>query len=379
MIRFIKNFTALFVNLCVIVFLIIVLIVISIIKASPDSAEIYTQTFIKFYQTTFGSISNVIPFSMTEVILILFVGACIFFLVLAIINLCKLRLIRCLTRVVSLAVTILSFITLYNVTASVQYNRKPIDLPFYTGEVIKEDFVEIVDKYLDDFNYCSSLLSYNEEGGVISPYTFDELKVIIKKDYELLKDNPYYNTFDTNPKQMTLLGWLYRELNITGFYFGIAGESNVNTLCTDAELPFVMAHEMAHGKGVMRENDAQLVAAYITLNSSDYYVRYSGYINTFSALMGVLNYTGNDDDYANAYYRIDKNILNDYDYINKYWSKYNLLDRIGEWWNNLYLMMSGNKGTGEYQDKPPVIDEDTNEIIYLSNYQKIYFEMFYNG
>lgn len=375
---FIKNFKALFINLCVIVFLIVILIVISLIKLNVDASEAYTKTFINFYQVVIGSINNIIPFSMTELLLILFVISCIFFLVLAIINLCKKRFMTSLTRVVNLSLTIVSFITLYNLTAGVQYNRKPLELPYYEGEVIKEDFVDIVNYYLADYNNCSNLLSYNDEGGVISPYSFDKLKSIIQKDYEILKDNTYFNSFITNPKEMALLGWLYRELHITGFYFGIAGESNINTLSTDAELPFVIAHEIAHGKGVMRENDAQVVAAYITLHSSDPYVRYSGYINTFASLMNILKYTDNKSDYSNAYNKINQNILNEYKYISAYWAKFDFFSKIGEWWNNLYLYLSGNKGTGEYDDKPPVIDEETNQIINLSNYQKIYFEIYYN-
>jgi adenosine deaminase len=40
----------------------------------------------------------------------------------------------------------------------------------------------------------------------------------------------------------------------------------------------------------MREEDAQLTALYITLNSDDIYLRYSGYTYSYYAIRNIYNY-----------------------------------------------------------------------------------------
>ena len=49
-----------------------------------------------------------------------------------------------------------------------------------------------------------------------------------------------------------------------------------------------------------------------------------------------------------------------------------------EWINNLYLKSSGTEGTGSYNDTDTEIDHETEEVIYFSTYQKLYFAIYYN-
>ena len=150
----------------------------------------------------------------------------------------------------------------------------------------------------------------------------------------------------------------------------------VKLIMTNGEHPFTLAHELAHSKGVMRENDAQLLAAYICLNSEDYFIRYSGYLYTFSSILNLMNYTGVKDDYSNMYKQMDKNILANYRYINKFWDEHNLLEAIGEFFNNLYLNLFGKESTDDYQDPPPQVDDSTQEITHFSRYQQLMFQKY---
>jgi hypothetical protein len=171
--------------------------------------------------------------------------------------------------------------------------------------------------------------------------------------------------------------FLYVEFQITGVYFGSLGESNYDKYMTSAEFPFTFAHEIAHSKGVMRENAAQMVAAYICLNSDDIYLRYSGYIYTFNSLLQLAKYTGNKNDYKELYNMMNPKILDNYDQISDYWKKHDFLSDFAEFWNNLYLKIFGSESTDEYEDKPPVVNPDTNEITSFSKYQKLYFKAYY--
>src|SRR5438270_3510705 len=80
------------------------------------------------------------------------------------------------------------------------------------------------------------------------------------------------------PKPVYFSGFLTR-LGISGVYFPFTAEANYNVDVPDFQLPFTMAHEMAHQRGVARESEANFVAFLVCVNSSDPFVRYSGYRN----------------------------------------------------------------------------------------------------
>jgi len=78
------------------------------------------------------------------------------------------------------------------------------------------------------------------------------------------------------PKPVYLSGLLTR-FGISGIYFPFTSEPNYNADVPDFQLPFTIAHEMAHQRGVARESEANFVAYIVCVNSRDPSVRYSGY------------------------------------------------------------------------------------------------------
>jgi hypothetical protein len=78
------------------------------------------------------------------------------------------------------------------------------------------------------------------------------------------------------PKPVYFSGVMTR-LGISGIYFPLTAEPNYNAEVPDFQLPFTMAHEMAHQRGIARESEANFVAFLVCVNSGDPFVRYSGY------------------------------------------------------------------------------------------------------
>lgn len=74
--------------------------------------------------------------------------------------------------------------------------------------------------------------------------------------------------------------------HISGVYTFFTGEANVNVNYPDFNTPFTMAHEMAHQRGIAREDEANFVAFLVCMESDDEYIRYS-------ALTNMLQYMGN--------------------------------------------------------------------------------------
>lgn len=77
----------------------------------------------------------------------------------------------------------------------------------------------------------------------------------------------------------SIYGYFMQHLGIQGYYNPITGEAQVNRYLPPFMLPFVMVHEMAHQAGIAAEDDANLLAYTISVQSGDPSFRYSAYLN----------------------------------------------------------------------------------------------------
>ena len=354
--------------------LVISLIVFSSLKNDPYLAEWWTLNIGRGYTAFFGTINEKIPFSITEVIITLLVIASITLLCQFFIRLKKKRFLRSITKIATIGIIWCSVLSIYSLSVEFAYNRYPVQIEIYEDKVQEQYFYEISNYFIEDFAYCSEQLEYNENGDIVMPYDRSKLNIRLQEEYKKL-DSPYYSSYTATIKPM-FYSWIYSMFGISGWYFGPLGEGVVNVDASNAETPFCYAHEMAHGKGVMREDDAQMVAAYICLNSEDPYLRYSGYLYTYGAALAMATYSDVKGAYNEIVAKVNNNIRGNLSYISARWKELGLMNKIGDWINNLYLQMSGDKdGTGSYEDTKPEFD-DTGKVIALSRYQKLLVQIF---
>ncbi|MFZ1703340.1 MAG: DUF3810 family protein [Saprospiraceae bacterium] len=71
--------------------------------------------------------------------------------------------------------------------------------------------------------------------------------------------------------QGTLLRW-----STAGVYFPFIFEGHVDSGLHPIQIPFTLAHEMAHGYGITNEGDCNLIALIVCLKHKDIQVRYAG-------------------------------------------------------------------------------------------------------
>lgn len=372
-----KKHLKLFIKLIVISFLLTLIVLFLVLKTNKDICEWWTRNFVQGYLNVFGHLTKYIPFSLTEIVMLGVIILSIVFLVFCLIYLCKKKRARSLHMFLNLSLTLLSVLTLYQVTAEMAYNRHKVDVPLYENHVEKDQFYEAIEYFINDLNDCCNHLEFKEDGELIAPMSHDELNKKLEEEYKKY-DTEYLLNFTTYTKPM-ISSFMYREFHITGMTFIPTAEANVNTMNVSSGKPFTYAHELAHTKGAMREEDADLVASYITLHSDDYYIRYSGYYYTFASLFYLSDYTGVDTDKTELYQKIDNRFLTNNRFCREYWASHNSWAKFASWWNNLYLKISGeNKGTDSYGDDDPTVDPEKKEITSFSSYQKLYFSLFFN-
>ena len=374
--KFFKTHLKLCIKLIVIILLLSVLVLFILLKMNKDVCEWWTSHFVKAYLNFFGHITKWIPFSITEIVMLGVIVLSLVFLVFCLIYLFKKKYNNSLHSVLNLSLVLLSVITLYQITAEMAYNRKPVDVPLYNNQVEKTEFRKVVEHFVKDLNECCDHLEFKDDGDLVEPISHKELNALLEGDYKKYP-NEYLLDFTTSTKPM-LSSIIYREFHITGVTFMPTAEANVNTMNVASGKPFTYAHELAHTKGAMREEDADLVAAYITLHSDSYYLRYSGYYYTIGSLLNLCNYTGKDTDYKEVVAQLDSRFVKNISFNNQYWATHNSWSKIATWFNNLYLKISGEKeGTDSYGDDTPTIDPEKKEIKSFSSYQKLYFSLYY--
>ena len=118
-----------------------------------------------------------------------------------------------------------------------------------------------------------------------------------------------------------LLSYGMSKTGFTGFFCPYTGESNVNTHMPDLLLPATIGHELAHQRGVAKEDYANFVGIVASLESGDRDYGYS------AAVMGYI-YLGNalySADYASwkeLYTTISPKVRTDLDAHNAYWDRF---------------------------------------------------------
>lgn len=89
------------------------------------------------------------------------------------------------------------------------------------------------------------------------------------------------------PKAM-VFSRLMSAMGFTGIYFPFTGESNINTDQPECMLPFTVAHELAHQRGVTAEQEANFIGVYACVTSGDAEFAYSGWLSGLVYLSNAL-------------------------------------------------------------------------------------------
>jgi hypothetical protein len=346
-------------------------------------SEWWTISIARFYHQTFAWLFSLIPFSMMEIVVVTWATIVVVHAIQSIHFAIKKQTTQFLKSLQYALITFLVMTNLYLATAGMAYRRQPVVIPQYDGEVLSSDYISIVEDFVGRFNSAASVLTFDADtGSVINPYSLDELNDVIRDAFvQANLDSTYFTTYSTRVKPL-LTSFLYREFHITGVHFAPSTEATINVLIPHALIPYTMIHELVHAKGVMREDDANLVALYVCLMSEDPYLQYSGYFNTFYSLLNLTRYMGDSGAYGRVYQSLNQTIRRDYQFQGTYWQNYDLLDTFARWVNDTYLRLFGTDGVSSYTDVPTIITiddgENTIEVIdAFSPYQKLYFYQYF--
>ena len=137
--------------------------------------------------------------------------------------------------------------------------------------------------------------------------------------------------------------------HISGVYTFFTGEANLNTNGPDYSLVYTTAHELAHQRGIAREDEANFIAFLVCTESDDAYIRYCGHLNLCEYVMNAL-YSADINLWEQLWDNLDIRIKCEMIAYNKHYEKYrdNVVGEISGAINDAYLQANGTEGSVSY-------------------------------
>lgn len=295
-----------------------------------------------------AKLSDLLPFSVAETLLIALPALLVlFFVYLAF----AARSRRSALRLLSLLLAVFSVLyALFVFTIGCGYHATSLDtqLGLTRADVSADELYATASLLLEETNRLASAFP-RAEGASVMPYSVAELNEKLLAAYDKLSDEyPFVQRMRTTIKSVRLSDAM-SYTHITGVYSYMTGEANLNVAFPDYTLPFTAAHELAHQRGIAREDEANFMAFLVCLASDDPYVRYSGYFNMLEYVASAL-YRADPVRYTQlaAGYAVD--VRQEMNAYSVFYEKYrdSVVGEISGAVNNTYLQWQGTVGTRSY-------------------------------
>lgn len=293
---------------------------------NPDLIEhYYSKGVYPLIAKFFSSISKLIPFSLWDVFWVLFILLIISGLVLVVFR--KIRIGWFSLRTLQVVALLYSFFYLvwgYN------YFRPAIGkrIGWESPKSDEMNFRSVLDSIIlqSNYNYVADSIFHNAK-----------IDTLVEDSYRKNSSSLgiRYPNGTRRPKTM-LFSSLFAKFGVNGYFGPFFNEIHVNYYLLPMDYPFSLAHEKAHQFGFASEAEANLAAYIVCITSKDIHLRYSGYQ---SLLLYFLNDASQLKEYQEYLHKIDKNVLQDLRYRQKYYQglqKKNL-SKMQTKVNNAYL------------------------------------------
>ncbi len=312
---------------------------------STAFANGYNSTVGAFVRALLAHLTSWLPFSLAEILLYLSPVV----MVLVAIYACRVRCRTAKSTWVFIATAVAScsvIFSLFVLGFGIGYHTDPLDqrLELETGDVTKEELVETAVWLAEEVNKAANGVSFCENGFSIMPYDRDEMCDKLLAAYDLVCDDvAFIQRLDSSIKPV-LASEVMSHMHITGVYSFFTGEANLNVNFPDYTLPYTAAHELAHQRGVARENEANFVAFLVATRSDDVYIRYSGYLNLLEYVVNAL-YRVDAEQYRAVLKSLDPRVIGELKAYSAFFDAYrdSAISNVSGAVNDAYLKLNGNE------------------------------------
>lgn len=318
---------------------------------STAFSDAFNSTVAAFFRYLLAVITGWLPFSLGETVVICMPAVFVILIVKAIIF-SKGELKKAIRFLCGILAVCTLFYSLFVLTFATAYRGSSVDvkLNLERKDVTVDELYSTAKYLLEKSNELAEELKYSENGSSEMEYSVSELNNKLNAAYSNACDKYVFIQKMNSKVKRIALSDLLSYTHITGVYTYYTGEANINYIFPDYTLPYTMAHEMAHQRGIARENEANFIAFLVCLESDDAYIQYSAYLNMYEYVASALK-TADADAYSKVAEMRSAKISSEHNAYSSFFDKYrdSTVSDIADTVNSAYLNSQGQSaGTKSY-------------------------------
>ena len=325
------------------------LIVYVIAVISPQFADFYNSTFGAAVRAVLAWITNLFPLSFAEIMIISLPAIVILIAVLAYKKYCATWK-TAIVFTVSVLSCISMFFSVFVLGFGCGYHGSTLDkkIGLEKAPVSVEELEDTAAWLAAETNRLAKELEYGEDGFSVMPYSIYKMNSKLIDAYNAVCDEHGFIQRLHSQVKPVMLSEAMSYTHITGVYTYFTGEANININFPDYTLPYTAAHELAHQRGIAREDEANFVAFLVCIASDDPYIQYSGYLNLYEYVASALS--ASSEAYKRVYVTLSPEVIGEMRAYSAFFNKYreSTAGKVSEKVNNTYLQIQGTVGTKSY-------------------------------
>lgn len=235
---------------------------------------------------------------------------------------------------------LLSFFSVFVLNFSAGYRNSTLDvkLELEQKQVSAEDLADTARILVRHLNEESGKLGFERDGFSVMPYSLAEMNDRLSDAYAAFCSTHDFVRNNAGQPKPVLVSEILSYMHITGVYSFFTGEANINVNFPDYTTPYTAAHEMAHQRGIAREDEANMVAFLVCIGSDDSYIRYSAYLNMYEYVANAL-YSADASRYRTIHAELNSATRSELSAYNRFYEKYrdSAASKVSDAVNNTYL------------------------------------------
>lgn len=317
---------------------------------------VYSRFVYRYVAQGISWVMAFFPFSLAELALLLAVAFLLFFLVKGFVLL--------VTKPFSVAgrvwmkwlhnaaVVLIYGVSVFILTCGVHYHRVPLEehLKYPAEQASAEELLALADYLVQEVNGAATYTRRNLEGDMVPDLTFEGYKKEIVRAYDSLERSTGLVVGGAFPATKPFLASrLMSYAYLSGFFFPWTLEANINKDVPIFRMPAIMAHEQAHVRGFMRENEANFLTYLLARHTNNGDLKYSCLLLSFNYVINAL-YKASIQEHGIILNKLSPRVMHDLRAEQAYWKKYRTsFGEASQKVNNAYLKANAQKdGVASY-------------------------------
>lgn len=288
-----------------------VLLLNAVSRNSTAFSDWYVTYIFPLWLNTYARLTSLVPFSVGEIMLVLAVFVTLFGAAFFVVNLIRKNKYKGILRRFGIAYAWIVLVVCYIMTlnCSILYHASDFSEKYMKRGATKRYEDALLVDFSDDAVAKTRTAAYSrEEIALLRDFIVEHCNTLAQ---EVVRDDSGRacydgDLFDAAVDAMEKLGVEYEQLSgfyvtpkylicseffsqqyIMGYYFPFSLEANINSVMYITNVPSTVCHELAHTKGFINEDDANLIGYLACVQSDDLFLQYCGYLS-------VLSYVNND-------------------------------------------------------------------------------------